>query len=220
VPNAAPALHPKEVLMELLVETRHGLHAVAELVVAGPQYATSQDIRLRATPGGFGTVASPDIRVSGSTLITERGNFPLTGTIAEVAEAAGLTPRSLSDVYSDTAVLAAGDTLRIDEAAAARLLRAFELGDAALRRLAPDDVPVLWPEHFDIGISLGEVNYGVSPGDAAIPEPYAYVGPWAERSGPFWNRPFGAAVLLADLDGVVDVYNFFVQGRSEALVGT
>ena len=44
---------------------------------------------------------------------------------------------------------------------------------------------VLWPEHFDVGIDANEVNYGVSPGDASCPEPYAYVGPWhfGERSG-------------------------------------
>ena len=31
--------------------TRRALHGVAELVLAGPQYDTSQDIRLRVTPG-------------------------------------------------------------------------------------------------------------------------------------------------------------------------
>ena len=41
--------------------------------------------------------------------------------------------------------------------------------------------PVLWPEHFDVGITLDKVNYGVSPGDDDIPEPYAYVGPWTPR---------------------------------------
>jgi hypothetical protein len=50
---------------------------------------------------------------------------------------------------------------------------------------------VLWPEHFDIGISVDEVNYGVSPGDVHIPEPYAYVGPWHPRVGTFWNTGFG-----------------------------
>jgi hypothetical protein len=39
------------------------VHGVAELVLAGPQYAESHDIRLRVAAGGFGTVASPDLRI-------------------------------------------------------------------------------------------------------------------------------------------------------------
>jgi len=66
-------------------------------------------------------------------------------------------------------------------------------GDRALQNLDPAQVPVLWPEHFDIGITVAEVNYGVSPGDASIGEPYAYVGPWHVPDGAFWNQPFGAA---------------------------
>ena len=33
---------------------------------------------------------------------------------------------------------------------------------------------------------------GVSAGDDYYPTPYAYVGPWTQRTGPFWNAPFGA----------------------------
>ena len=53
--------------------------------------------------------------------------------------------------------------------------------------------PILWPEHFDIAIELGEATYGVSPGDDAHTEPYAYVSSDAARrpfqTGPrtFWN---------------------------------
>ena len=32
---------------------------------------------------------------------------------------------------------------------------------------------------------------GVSAGDDYYPRPYAY-GPWTQRTGPFWNAPFGA----------------------------
>jgi len=51
---------------------------------------------------------------------------------------------------------------------------------------------VLWPEHFDVAAAEDEVNYGVSAGDDYYPTPYAYVGPWTQRTGPFWNAPFGA----------------------------
>jgi hypothetical protein len=70
---------------------------------------------------------------------------------------------------------------------------------------------VLWPEHFDLGVTLDEVNYGVSLGDGYLAEPYAYVGPWQPRTGPFWNAPFGAARPLRD---VPDVAGFFAEGRS------
>ncbi len=66
----------------------------------------------------------------------------------------------------------------MDPAAAAELADWLARGDQALRALAPDVEPVLWPEHFDLGIQLDEVNYGISPGDAGHPRPYAYVGPW------------------------------------------
>ena len=43
---------------------------------------------------------------------------------------------------------------------------------------------------------------GVSTGDDYYPTPYAYVGPWTQRTGPFWNAPFGA---LYPLDPAPDV---------------
>jgi hypothetical protein len=77
-------------------------------------------------------------------------------------------------------------------------------------------VPVLWPEHFDVGISLDGVDYGVSPGDDAYPEPYAYVGPRTPQTGDFWNAPFGAARPLAELSDVAAVTEFFATGRNLA----
>lgn len=83
------------------------------------------------------------------------------------------------------------------------------------RRFAPDLTPVLWPEHFDVGIQLDEVNYGISPGDHYVDEPYAYVGPWTPRTGEFWNAPFGAARPLRDLPGdALDA--FLAEGRDLA----
>jgi len=48
-------------------------------------------------------------------------------------------------------------------------------------------------EHLGVAIACDAVNYGISPGDASRPRPYAYVGPHEPRTGPFWNAPFGAA---------------------------
>jgi hypothetical protein len=103
----------------------------------------------------------------------------------------------------------------VDPDAASELLAAFARGDAALREFAPDVTPVLWPEHFDVGIQVGEVNYGISPGDSYLDEPYAYVGPWTPRTGEFWNAPFGAARPLRELPGEALVA-FLREGRDRA----
>lgn len=54
------------------------------------------------------------------------------------------------------------------------------------------------------------------PGDASIGEPYAYVGPHAQRFGAFWNQPFGAARTVAELGDVPEVLAFFREGMARA----
>ena len=197
-------------------QTRRSLHGLAELLLAGPQYARSDDIRLRATGGGFGTVAEPDIRVDGVDLVVGDSRHPLDGTVAEIAARAGLTPRGLSDVYPDGSGVGVDDAVSVDADAAAEIASAYARGDAALRAFSSAEEPVLWPEHFDIGISAGEVNYGVSPGDSHVAEPYAYVGPWAPRSGSFWNMPFGAVRPMRELPDAAAVEAFFQEGARRA----
>jgi hypothetical protein len=105
----------------------------------------------------------------------------------------------------------------VDPDAVGTVLDAFARGDVALRRFAPDVDAVLWPEHFDLGITLGEVNYGVSPGDVHVAEPYAYVGPWTPRAGDFWNTDFGAARPLTELVGTDALVAFFEEGAGRAV---
>jgi len=196
--------------------TRRSLHGIAELVLAGPQYAVSHTIRLRVTPGGFGTVSAPDLRIDAQQLVTPTAKLPLSGTFADLARAAGVDARALRDVYADGPGAAEDDAIVLEEAAAAVILEAFALGDAAMRAFAPDQEPVIWPEHFDIGVSVDEVNYGVSPGDTHVREPYAYVGPWVPRQSSFWNRDFGAVRPLAELPDVASLAAFFAEGASRA----
>jgi hypothetical protein len=195
-----------------LSSTRRALHAVAELLIAGPQYAAAGDIRLAARPGGFGGVTAGSAAVSGTVLVTTTGRFPLGGRLIELAELAGITPRPLRDVYQGGPEFTLDEPLNVDPGDADVLLQAFTDGDAALRMLAPEQEPVLWPEHFDIGISLGEINFGVSPGDLSIDLPYAYVGPWNVPSGPFWNQPFGAARPMSEFATPKDIVRFFDEG--------
>lgn len=195
--------------------TRRSLHGVGELLIAGPQHRAHGTIRLRPTPGGFGGVAV-DLRVAGTDLVWEGGRAPLSGTYRALAAAAGVEPGPPEGVYHDSSGAGPDDEIVVDPVAAAELADWFARGDAGLRAFAPERTPVLWPEHFDLAIDLDEVNYGVSPGDAGHPEPYAYVGPWTPREGPFWNAPFGALRPASELPDAAAVAAFFAEGRAAA----
>jgi hypothetical protein len=217
----------------MLAVTRRSLHAVAETVLAGPQHRLTGTIRLYAAPGGFrtGPLGSADrsLAVRGTDLVayTATGErvIPLQGMLADLAVEAGVDFGPAVGVYP-TSHLDGAALVRVDPAASALIAGAFAAGDEACRLLAeghaaagpPADrpIPVLWPEHFDLGIALDGVNYGVSAGDDLIPEPYAYVGPHAPRQGTFWDQPFGAARLIRDLGGATGVLAFFELGREHA----
>jgi hypothetical protein len=197
-------------------ETRRSLHGVAELILAGPQYAACQEISLKVTPDGFGTTHSPDIRVVGVEIITEDSRAPIDGlTPRRIGEALGIEPRGLAEVYQDGSGVELDDLLAVEAEAARVLAQAYAVGDAALRTFAPEQTPILWPGHFDLGVSADEVNYGVSPGDDHVAEPYAYVGPWTPpEQDEFWNASFGAARPLSELPDADAVAAFFDEGRS------
>jgi hypothetical protein len=199
---------------ELLDTTRKSLHAVAERLIAGPQYAESGTIRLEVSPRGFRGVSS-SIGVDGTDLVTADGRIPLSGSIRSVAAAAGITAQPPS-LYEPTAELGDDDPLELDAECAALIAQWLEQGDSALRSFAPDETPVLWPEHFDLAVSVGEVTFGVSPGDASSPRPYAYVSPWTPRSGTFWNASFGAARSIDEVGEKGALADFFQRGRAKA----
>ncbi|MFI5606990.1 hypothetical protein [Amycolatopsis sp. NPDC051903] len=197
-----------------LARTRRSLHGVAELLLAGPQFRTSGRIELRVAGEGFATIAEPALTVDGPRVVTPSGAVDLPGrTYRDVAAEIGVEAGDLADVYSDGPGVRPGETIELDAAALATLLRAFAAGDRALREFAPEETPVLWPEHFDVAITVGQVNYGVSPGDGFLSEPYAYVGPHEPRRGEFWNAPFGAAHPVRE---VPDLAAFFREGQALA----
>jgi hypothetical protein len=200
-----------------LTATRRSLHGVAELLLAGPQHARFGKITLRPAPGGFATTHTPGLYVDGVEVVLEDRRVAMDGrTLDDVGRELGIDPAGLAHVYADGSGIDPGDVLRIEAACAAELAAAFALGDQALREFAPEATPVLWPEHFDLGITVNEVNYGVSPGDGFLAAPYAYVGPWSVPPGEFWNAPFGAARLLSLFDGVGALVAFFAEGRDLA----
>ena len=194
--------------------TRRAWHAVAELVLAGPQYRRAGTIRLRAAPGGFATTKDPMLAVVGTALVAGETRIGIDGrTCTQLASAVGVDAGAPVDLHRDGSGVDPDERLGLDETAAITLAEAFTVGDAATRALFPEETPVLWPEHFDLGISVQEVNYGVSPGDGYLDEPYAYVSPWTRREGAFWNAPFGAARPLRELPGADAVLAFFTEGR-------
>ena len=192
--------------------TRTTLHGVAELLLAGPQYRRSGTIRLRVTEDGFATVTEPATRYAGGAVTSGDTRVPLGRlTYAEIGERLGCEAGGPEGLYRDDSGAKPDDVPVVTEAAASELVTALFRGDQALRRFAPDATPVLWPEHFDVGVTLDEVNYGVSPGDGYLDEPYMYVGPRTPPAGAFWNAPFGAARPLAAT--VEEAAEFFAEGR-------
>jgi hypothetical protein len=106
--------------------------------------------------------------------------------------------------------------LDLDPDSATRVHHGLRIGAQALKAFAPDQEPVLWPEHFDVSVTVAGVNYGVSPGDSYHPRPYAYVSPYGARTDPFWNAPFGALLALSPGDDANRVVDFFEHGRRQA----
>ncbi|MEV6825222.1 hypothetical protein [Amycolatopsis sp. NPDC051102] len=194
--------------------TRRSLHGVAELLLAGPQHRATGRIDLVVTGGGFATAVGPALRVEGDELLTGSAQVRLSGrTYTDVAAEAGIEAGEPAGVYSGGPGIRPSEKIVLAPEVLKLLLQAFADGDRALRDFAPDATPVLWPEHFDVAITVDEVNYGVSPGDGYFAEPYAYVGPFEPRTGEFWNAPFGAARPMRELTGVADVVQFFTTGR-------
>lgn len=196
-----------------LAETRRALHAVAELVLAGPQYRRSGTIRLRVAGAGLATVREPALAVDPEGLRYGDAVVPLDGATCRALAAVAGVDAEAPGIYPDGSGVGPDDVLAADRAALARLLGALRAGDEALRSLAPGEEPVVWPEHLDVAVTVDAVNYGVSPGDATHESPYAYVGPHEPRTGPFWTEPFGASRPLAPGDGADEVLAFLEEGR-------
>jgi hypothetical protein len=126
-------------------------------------------------------------------------------------------------VYQPATPLDADRPLTIDPGAARLLAGWYGLGTQGMSRFAgdiPDEQPsaaVLWPEHFDLGITAGAVNYGASPGDDYCPVPYLYASP---HDGPppgdpaFWNAPFGAIRTIEQIGTAAEAAAFFRTARA------
>lgn len=217
--------------------TRAALHTVAEHVLAPALHRATGRIGLRPTPGGFGTPWFPagdrqrQVRVEGTDLVVaERGAQPATQrraplrTVGDAASLAEVEPGAPADVYPPVMPLEPDVPLDLDPAAARVIHGWFHLTGQALEAFSREHaaeeptIAQLWPEHFDLAISMAEVNYGGSPGDDDHDAPYLYVGPWNLDGGgdSFWNEPFGASRPYDEVSAVGDAIAFFEAGRAVA----
>jgi hypothetical protein len=215
--------------LDELRTTREALHQVAEHVLAAAQFAETGDVRLAYVPGGFST--SVELQGGRRVMVIDdelvvvdpvaRRTARLT-TIAEAAAFVGITAGLPSSAYPPATSLRPDAGLAIDQSAATRLAGWYGLADVALRDFSTDvgagEVqPTLWPEHFDLAIALDGVNYGASPGDEHVEQPYVYVGPHGgpPRRDEFWNAEFGAVATIAEVGSPDVALGFFLRGRSE-----
>jgi hypothetical protein len=212
---------------DLLIATRESLHRAAEHLLAATRKRATGEISLLPAPEGVTTPPLPDGRIvslEGADVVVRRPGAerraPLT-TLVDAAGAVGLQPGFPWTKHRPGTDYAPHAALTVDPTAAAALARWFAVGDEALRALAAEvpgeqpSTPQIFPEHFDLGITAGRVNYGFSPGDDAIPTPYAYVGPYdAPPQDPFWNAPFGSYRTWREVTTAQEVLDFFRAARA------
>jgi hypothetical protein len=198
--------------------TRDALHALAEHVMSAAYFHATTHIGLRPTPRGFGTPVFGDrerVRVDGTGLVHERAGAERRAEISTLRDAATFVgvPLGAPAVYTATTAVDPDTRLVLDHDAVLALGDWYALGGALLHDLRtehsdqPSTESQIWPEHFDLACEIGSVdggtraNYGASPGDAGIPEPYLYVGPWdaARRTGRLAAYPFGAVLTYSEM---------------------
>lgn len=199
--------------LQTLTTTRLALHGIAECLLAGPEHRATGEIALAVTTDGFATTAGPPLRLAGRELIAGERRVLATGTFAELAAALGVEFGAPALGYPDGSGAGPHDVVDLDPAATTIIEDWFGRSEAALRLLAPDQTPVLWPEHFDVAILLDNRSFGSSPGDDHHPTPYAYVSAGDNDGSEFFNAPFGALRDIVELRSVGDLVAFWQEGR-------
>ena len=202
--------------------TRDALHAVAEHVLAPARHRVDGHIGLRVTIGGFGTPEFGDgevVRIEGTEIVVERAGTerraPVT-TLRAAAEFVGVPVGADTSEYPPTTEAEPDALLPIDPAAAAALAEWYAFARhapgrdlrAASGRGTRDRGSCGPSTSISRSTSVDEeggtrANYGASPGDETIAEPYLYVGPWdaARKAGSLAEYPFGAARPYSALHG-------------------
>jgi len=218
--------------LDRLVTTRHSLHRAAEHVLAAALKRATGQIALVAAPGGVATPPLPDgtvLSLLGPDVVVARADDVrrerLT-TVRAAAAFAGTEPGFPWTKHPPATPEDADAVLDVDDASAAVLDDWFGLGDRTLAAWSAElpagepSAAQVFPEHFDLAITAGEVNYGFSPGDEAQPLPYVYVGPWAPPTqDDFWNAAFGAYRTIEQVGGLDAALGFLRAARARLTAG-
>ena len=139
-------------------------------------------------------------------------------TLSAAAETVGTELGAPAALFEPTTEIHEHEQLRIDNDAATVLSEWFAFVEAALEevrrahRERQPSIVQLWPEHFDLAFTVSEVNVGGSPGDGDHPEPYLYVGPWAEVQGKVWNESWGMSLAASAIEDEAAAVEFVEHG--------
>jgi hypothetical protein len=222
---------PAHLAPDVMLATRLSLHRVAEHVLAATRKRATGEITLVQAAGGFRIPPLPD----GTALAVDGTDLVVTGpsgerrerltTVARAAAFAGVPPGFPWTKHPPATTYEPEEPLPLDAGAAAAIADWFRVGQEALSAWAAElaaerpSEPLLFPEHFDLGVTAGQVNYGFSPGDDGVAEPYVYIGPHhlPPPEGDFWNAPFGAYRTWTQVDDVAQVLDFLRVGHSTLL---
>src|SRR3954467_2097757 len=118
--------------------TRHSLHGLAELVLAGPRYTAGGLMRLRVDSDGIRTWDDPPVLLSRGELVSGSQRIALSGlTFGDAATAVGLTAQPLDHVYHDGPHVTVDELGALDADDVSVVEEALARGDAALRAFAP-----------------------------------------------------------------------------------
>jgi hypothetical protein len=215
-------------------QTRRGLHALAEQVLAPARYREEHRIGLVAAPGGIATPPfGPKQKIVGirgaEIYVTEDGRerHAEATTLGAAARFVGIDAGVPEALWTPVTERSLNAPLKLQADVVEALSDWYELVGAAITELSEsigDEVapPQLWPEHFDLATSANEVNLGGSAGDTFCEMPYLYVGPWRHplNNDAFWNAPFGAAMPISEVTSVDTAVAFFRAGYDLAVTAS
>ncbi len=212
-------------LPDSFVSTRLAVQALAEHVLCGVRYAAVGRIGLLPAPDGIATPPFENRTVGLRGLqLFDRGpdgerRAPVT-TLRAAADHFGTT-LGAPPLWTPVTTPDPDAPLSIDGTDLQLLAGWFTLVGEALTTQAPEASPTLWPEHFDLAVTVsdasGETTFGGSPGDAEHDQPYLYVlppSPEPDGDRSFWNEPFGAAVSYDRIATAGDAAAFFADAAA------
>jgi hypothetical protein len=202
------------------------VHALAEHVLCTVRYAAVGRVGLLPAPDGVATPPIEDrtVGLRGRELVDRlpdgERRAPVT-TLRAAAEHFG-TAIGPPPLWSPVTSPDPDALLAVDGTDLGLLCGWFALVADALATQAPDAEPTLWPEHFDLAVTVndtraGNTTIGGSPGDAEHDQPCVYVlppcpVPDGDRS--FWNEPFGAALPYERVATASDAAAFFADAAA------